>query len=151
VLVLLDACHSGHLSQDLVVRNDDLASALVRNDRAGVVVFAAAKGRQFSYEPRGSRALVLTDEARELVQPRGKEHGFFTGAFLDALDSAESDRNGDGAIQLGEIIDEVTRRVGEATSMKQTPWVARREIFGDFALAPTPAATPPAAVPAASP
>ncbi len=47
-----------------------------------------------------------------------------------------SDRNGDGSLQLSEIIDEVTRRVTRQSRSKQTPWVARRELFGDFVLAP---------------
>ncbi len=38
VLVMLDACHSGHFSQDLVVENDDLAASLLRDHRAGAIV-----------------------------------------------------------------------------------------------------------------
>ena len=40
------------------------------------------------------------------------------------------------AIELSELIDYVTERVTDAANGAQTPWVARREIFGDFALAP---------------
>ena len=51
VVVLLDACHSGHVTRELVVPNDALATDLVRTGQAGVLVFAAAKGRQVSFEP----------------------------------------------------------------------------------------------------
>ena len=50
-----------------------------------------------------------------------------------------SQRNGDGAIQLSELIDEVTSRVTRASQGAQTPWVARRELLGDFRLADLPA------------
>ena len=133
LLVLLDACHSGDMSRELVVPNNDLAHSLVSTERAGAVVFAASKGRQVSYEPSGTRGLSLEATKRPLV---GKgDHGFFTGAVLAALGDAGTDLDGDGAIQLSELVDEVTRRVSKATDGKQTPWVARREMFGDFTLA----------------
>jgi hypothetical protein len=137
VVVMLDACHSGHVSQKLVVRNDDLAEALVRERRAGAVVFAASKGRQFSLEPGTARAFVLSPAAKASVGSGG-DHGFFTGALLASLESPDTDEDGDGALQLSEIIDQVTERVTSASDGAQTPWVARRELFGDFAVAPAP-------------
>jgi hypothetical protein len=106
-------------------------------------VFAASKGRQVSFEPSSARALRL-DEAKwkPLAEPAAEPHGFFTGALLSSLDDPASDHDGDGAIELSEIVDEVERRVGEATDGQQTPWVARRELFGDFALAPAPHGAP---------
>jgi uncharacterized caspase-like protein len=117
VLVLLDACHAGHVTQELVVPNDALASALVRDQKAGVVVFAAAKGRQLSFEPSSSRP-----------------HGFFTGGVLSALSDPRADRDGDGSIQLSELLDEAALRVARATKGLQTPWVARRDLIGDFTV-----------------
>ncbi|MFO0757108.1 MAG: caspase family protein [Byssovorax sp.] len=135
VLVLLDACHSGHLSQELLVPNAAMASDLSRQGRAGAVVFAAAKGRQLSLEPATSRSLDLSDEQKALVIPKVPEvHGFFTGALLGALGDAATDRDASGSIELSELMDEVTRRVTRATGGAQTPWVARAEMFGDFAL-----------------
>jgi WD40 repeat protein len=136
VLVMLDACHSGHFSQGTVVENDDLAASLVHDQRAGGVVFAASKGRQFSYEPDNARALALDPgEARAVKLDPSAPHGFFTGALLAAVGDPMTDRNGDGAVQLSELIDEVSRRVAVASKGQQTPWVARRELFGDFAIA----------------
>jgi hypothetical protein len=139
VLVLLDACHSGHFSQETVVENDDLAATLAQENRAGGVVFAASKGKQLSYEPDSARALVLDPgQARAVSFDSGSPHGFFTGAFLAAMADPASDHNGDGAIQLSEMIDEVERRVATASGSAQTPWVARRDLFGDFKLADAP-------------
>ncbi len=131
VLVLLDACHSGHFNQDLVPPNGVLADRLVRDGRAGAIVFAAAKGRQSSYEGdvrRDARAGAAAGRA-----PRAM-HGLFTSAILDALADASTDRNHDGTLQASELIDATTDRVSQASGGKQTPWVVRREEFGDFAL-----------------
>jgi uncharacterized caspase-like protein len=139
VLVLLDSCHSGHVSQDLVVPNSALANALMKDQRAGVFVFAASKGRQESLEASTSRSLVLEDSKRELVAtpvaagtPEG--HGYFTGAFLQALRAQSTDVNGDGVIALSELVSQVTLRVTRASEGRQTPWVVRRELFGDFGI-----------------
>lgn len=146
VVVLLDACHSGHLSQDLLVPNDAMASALARDGRAGVVVFAAAKGREESLEPAGGqRGLVLDAKMRSLVRSPVSdviENGYFTAALLAALADARTDRDGDGYVQFSELVAETTRRVSIISAGRQTPWVARRELFGDFALTRRAAASP---------
>jgi uncharacterized caspase-like protein len=137
-LVLLDACHSGHVSQKVVVENDALADLLVRERRAGAVVFAASKGRQYSLEPGSARAFVLDMTPASKATVQADDHGFFTGALLAALSSGDTDRDGDGALELSEVIDEVTDRVTKASRGAQTPWVARRELFGDFTIAQAP-------------
>jgi hypothetical protein len=133
LLVLLDACHSGHVTQELLVQNDAMAERLWTGGRAGMVVFAASKGRQVSYEPAGARGLVLDATTRGIVQ--ADSHGFFTGALLATLADPASDHDRDGEVESSELIDEVTRRVTDATRGMQTPWVARREMVGDFAVA----------------
>jgi hypothetical protein len=148
VVVMLDACHSGHVSQSLVVPNEALASALARDQRAGEVVFAASKGRQLSLEGGTARGLALdpgsgaAPATSEVRFSQAEPHGYFTGALLAAMSDPASDRNGDGALQLSEIIDEVTRRVTRQSRSRQTPWIARRELFGDFTLAPAAGKTP---------
>ena len=139
VLVLLDACHSGHLTQELVVPNAALARQLTADDRAGAIVFAASKGRQLSFEPNLARGLVLEgDAAARVGQTFEVPHGFFTGALLRALTEGATDRDGDGWLQVSELIDSVTTRVSSATRGAQTPWVVRRELFGDFAIGRAP-------------
>jgi uncharacterized caspase-like protein len=141
VVVFLDACHSGHFSREAIVPNASLASALARGERAGVLVFAASKGRQFSYEMGATRAAfdlegTPVEKAPAAAAPTITGHGMFTGSLLEALKSASTDRNGDQTLQLSEVLEDVARRVGEATEGKQTPWITRRELFGDFTLAP---------------
>ena len=134
-IVLLDACHSGDINSEVLVPSEALASDLVRSQRSGALVFAAAKGRQFSYEPAGRRGLELAPDAAPLLGREPGAHGFFTGALIASLESSSTDANHDGSIQLSEWIDDVTRRVAVATAGRQTPWVARREQFGDFSVA----------------
>jgi hypothetical protein len=135
-ILLLDACHGGHLVPD-VVPNDRLAQELTRSGRSGVIVFAASKGRQSSYESSRSaqavRSLDLVPEAAALVSS-SPGNGYFTGAVLATLRDKSSDRDGDGAIQFSELAACVTDRVDRATGGLQTPWVARNEVLGDFHL-----------------
>jgi hypothetical protein len=170
VVVLLDACHAGHISYDLVVPNSELADNLVRAQHASVLVFAGSQGDQESLElhvdPDGldtptARKLVLDDE--RLVVPRPKSvhrmpskpmpvpamtlspgatarqprdgQGYFAGAVIAALESASTDANRNGLIELSELVIQVAQRVGRASHNAQTPWVARRELFGDYAIA----------------
>lgn len=136
VLLLLDACHTGHLTQGVLVPDRDTVRHL--GERSGLVVFAASTGSQLSYESRGTRGLELEQEApANVLLPDGAthDHGYFTGAIINALDDAETDRNGDGLVQLSELVDSVTRNVTRATGGRQTPWVVRRELFGDFQTA----------------
>jgi WD40 repeat protein len=142
VLLLLDACHSGHVITDVVAPNEALAKALAARGRAGAVVFAASRGSQLSYEvgnrSGSSRALELVyggeppPEAKKLAPG----HGLFTSALLEALAGKAPDRDKSGVLELDELIGHVSERVRVASDGRQTPWVARRELFGDFALVP---------------
>ena len=139
IALLLDACHAGHVSTAIVAPNEALAAALAHDDRAGVAIFAAAKGAQYSYEGNTARGLHLEPGRAAAVQASGP-HGFFTAAILRALESSSTDHDGDGAIQWSELVDEVKGRVTAATGGKQTPWEARREVMGDFQIARSPLA-----------
>ncbi|MFO0760811.1 MAG: caspase family protein [Byssovorax sp.] len=147
VLMLLDACHSGHVSTELIAPNEALAQRLAGSGRAGVLVFTAARGSEYSYEvpasgkaTGGSRGLDLAWDGKAPPAdkaPGGGGHGLFTGAVLEALGGSAPDRDHSGAVEVGELIDFVTERVRAASNGKQTPWVARREMFGDFVVAPS--------------
>lgn len=145
VLMMLDACHSGYLTTEVVAPNEDLARQLAAGDRAGVFVFSAARGSQFSYEvpPGGmssmNRGLELA-WAGQKPPPMSRElpggHGLFTSALLEALAGDAPDRDRSGITEVGELVDYVTERVRAASNGKQTPWVARREMFGEFVVVP---------------
>ena len=144
VLMMLDACHAGHVSTEVVAPNEALARELAAGDRAGVLVFSAARGSQFSYEvpPSGatgsSRGLELAWDGKPPPKQKDLEggHGLFTSALLEALDGEAPDRDRSGAIEVNELVDYVTERVRTASNGKQTPWVARREMFGEYMVAP---------------
>ena len=145
VLLLLDACHSGHVSTEIIAPNEALAKELAAEGRSGVLVFAAARGAQLSYEVptgteglTGARGLSLAWEGKSAAMPGAPAagHGLFTSAVLEALSGEAPDQDRSGAIEVGELIDYVTERVRSASNGKQTPWVARREMFGDFVIAP---------------
>lgn len=141
VLMLLDACHSGHISVENIALNDRLAASLAAGGRSGVVVFAAARGRQLSYEVSATRGstrgleLAWDGAAAPVAAVPSKGHGLFTAAVLEALAGKAPDRDESGAIELGEFVGFVTERVRSASNGRQTPWVARREMFGDFVVA----------------
>ena len=101
-----------------------------------------SRGSQLSYEVSAaastSRSLELAWEG-EAPRPTvavSAGHGLFTAALLDAFAGRAVDRDRSGAVELGELIDFVTERVRESSNGRQTPWVARREMFGDFVVAP---------------
>ena len=139
VLVMLDACHAGHITRDRVVPNAELAAKLSRSSRAGVVVFAASKGRQSSFElgtgkSKGITRVHLATPPPPLDSAEG--HGIFTDVIVRALADPASDGDGDGALELDELVGAVTRGVAELTEGAQTPWLARREVFGSFTVVP---------------
>jgi hypothetical protein len=75
------------------------------------------------------------DPAVKTAPRERRGNGYFTGAFVGAIDAPSVDLNRNGLIEASEIIAQVRLRVMKASRGKQTPWVARRELFGDFVLA----------------
>ena len=52
-----------------------------------------------------------------------------------------SDHDHNGTVELMELVDyvrEVVDREGKDGKYEQTPWLSRRELFGDFALVQVP-------------
>ena len=120
VVVFIDACHSGVASQETVVPNDEYVAALMKQGKAGMVVMAASKGRQFSFE---------YDELNG-------GHGAFNYAITQAFtkDRQATDMNQNGIIELSELYRRVKFKVHQFTKGKQTPWMSRNEILGEMPL-----------------
>jgi len=121
VVLFLDACHSGSIVKDTVVPNDKLAQEFFSGERSGVMVFSASKGRQYAMESPD-----IADG-----------FGIFTYALTQGLTekSSEADINGNGFVEFMEIVDYVRNYVDKETYGTQTPWLSRKELFGDFAIA----------------
>lgn len=117
ILVFLDACHSG-LSGAQSSTNDESVASIMSGARAPILIFAASKGRQVSLETAAQKG------------------GVFTRAVVDTLTSqrASHDANRNGVLEVSEFYRAVKARVLDATGGKQTPWLARTDLIGDFAL-----------------
>jgi len=121
VIMFLDACRSGSIVTETIVPNDELARKFFTGGSGGVMVFSASKGRQDSLESPDI----------------GGGFGIFTYALTQALGakSRDADRDGNGFVEFTELVDYVTRYVDEETEGQQTPWLSRKELFGDLAVA----------------
>lgn len=122
VILFLDACHSGSIVTETVVPNDELAQEFFSGKRGGVMVFSASKGRQYSMESPDI----------------GGGFGIFTYALTQGLSARpeEADINGNGYVEFMELVDYVSQYVDKETNGAQTPWLSRKELFGDLAIAP---------------
>ena len=118
------------LSKRLVAVNAHTGQRVWEHEAPG-----GAGGRLFVEQglvnARGISVLKLSVPAPTTTQ------GYFTQAFLDTLADPHADHNADAWVQTSELVDEVTRRVGQQTNGLQTPWIARRELLGDFSLLKT--------------
>ena len=85
------------------------------------MVFSASKGRQFSLESPDI----------------GGGFGVFTYALVQSLGSKAKrvDTNRNGFVEFMELVDYVSHTVDEVTKGEQTPWLSRKELFGDLPVA----------------
>jgi WD40 repeat protein len=120
-ILLLDACHSGSIVNETVTPNDELARNVFSGTWGGVMVFSASKGRQYSLEsPDIEGGFGLYTYA--LVQALGKQ-------------SKWADLNGNNYVEFLELVDYVSTFVDKQSGSMQTPWLSRKELFGDFPIA----------------
>lgn len=118
VLVFLDACHSGTAGTDYFASNDDAAAGVLARIPSGLVVFSASKGRQLSLETSDAGGGVFTNAVADVI----------------ARKRTAFDTNRNGAIEISELYAGVKLRVVGQTGGRQTPWLSRNEMVGDFAL-----------------
>lgn len=118
VVVLLDSCQSGFTGRQGLTTNEEAAAALLSGARAPILVLAASKGRQ---------------EAEEHEKWGG---GLFTYALVEVLKSKrrDYDLNGNGVIEVSELYKGLRAIVARESNQEQTPWLARQDLVGDFAL-----------------
>jgi hypothetical protein len=118
VLVIIDACHSGQTGVLQSTTNDEAVSTLIGQTKTPILVLAASKGRQFSEEMSAAGGGVFT---QAIVRLLGSER-------------AQYDRNHNGVLEISELYSGVKRVVTQITNGRQTPWLVRQELAGDFAL-----------------
>jgi WD40 repeat protein len=113
VLVFADTCHSGGL-RGLDVPLDALRP--LYSEEAGAIVFASSLPSEVSLE-----------------DPKW-QHGAFTKALLETLNSRASDINGDGFLSVTELDHHLATRVRELTQDRQHPATGKPSTVPDFNL-----------------
>jgi len=108
VVVLLDACHAG--ATEGLGTNEDVARELTASG-APIVVLAATKGRQLSYE--------------------GSDGGVFTTALIQFVAKA---RAAGALVDMSQLYGAIKWQVVRIEKGKQTPWLVRNALIGDMSL-----------------
>ena len=116
VVVVLDACHAGLSGSEGLATNDDAVSGLLSGSHAPVLVLAASKGRESSFE--GS----------------AWQGGVFTYALTKILSDEPSGQAARQAIDISDLYRKLREIVAKETGGRQTPWLARQDLIGDFAI-----------------
>ncbi len=118
VVVLLDVCHAGLSDRAAIATNDAAVARLATDSGASMVVLSASKGRQFSEETAVTAG------------------GRFSLAIERIITSARKtyDTDGNGAIGLEELYRALKAAVVRDTAGRQTPWLSRNLVVGDFDL-----------------
>jgi hypothetical protein len=93
--------------------NDDAVSGLLSGSHAPVLVLAASKGRESSFEGEKWQG------------------GVFTYALSKILSEGLSPS---GAIDVSDLYRQLRKIVARETDGQQTPWLARQDLIGDFAI-----------------
>ena len=118
VIVILDACHAGLTGQQGLGTNDQALAALISGAHPPMLVLAASKGRQSSYEAQRW------------------DGGAFTFALIKVLQSEREqyDLDRDGAIEVSELYRGLRTILSRETGDRQSPWLVREDLIGDFAV-----------------
>ena len=122
-ILFLDACHSGLADSQGIATNDEAVGDLLTGHKSPLLVFAASKGRQFSFEDKKD-------------QPPRWGGGVFTHALVQALDRdwKAFDGNNNDALEVSELYRAVKSIVVKETGGNQTPWLVRKDLLGDFSI-----------------
>lgn len=116
-IVILDACHSGLSGAEGLASNDDAVKGLLSGAHAPLLVLAASKGRQFSFEGRVWQGGVFTYALTKVLTEGAASHG-----------------GSRGPIEISTLYKSVREIVSRETKGQQTPWLARQDLIGDFPL-----------------
>lgn len=121
VIMLLDVCHAGAADRSTIVTNDSAASHFVTNSGASMIIFSASKGRQFS---------------EETSVKGGDGGGRFSVAFSRILSAErrQHDANRNGFLSVRELYKGLKGKVAGESRGRQTPWLSRNLMVGDFDL-----------------
>src|SRR5262249_33967909 len=109
--------HAGLSGREGLGTNEDAVSALLSGDHPPMLVLASSKARQFSYEDQKW------------------DGGLFTYAFIESLKNrSDYDLNRNGVIEISELYRALRTILARETQGKQSPWLVRQDLLGDFAV-----------------
>ena len=103
---------------NVIVSDDELAQKLRSEGKSGIMVFSASKGRQSALEDMKTGFGVFAHAITQAIGP----------------ESRQADANGNGYVEFMELVDYVRTKVDKETDGDRTPWLSRKELFGDFAI-----------------
>ncbi len=112
VVILLDTCESGALTNGFPASDAGMGRL---HEATGRPVLTAAASRQSSLEG--------------VIGETGEKHGVFTWAVLDAL--RNGDANGNGVIELNEIVDHVQKVVPGIAKELVVAWTSAGPVYGE--------------------
>jgi len=125
IIIVADACHSAAITDPSSGMRGDIENTIVEG-------FRSIKSKKKSYREY-SQLYFTSCEAKEKSQESsklGNGHGVFTHYFLKGLkgsaDKLTNNGNGDGIVQLGEMIDYTIDKVKRYTRGQQHPDTAGR-------------------------
>ena len=116
--MLLDVCHAGLADRASIASNDAAATRLITNSGAPIIVLSASKGRQFSEETAEDGGGRFSVALARIIKSERKTY----------------DTDADGALSLSELYRGVKSIVVRESGGRQTPWLTRNLMFGDFDL-----------------
>ena len=112
--MLLDACHSGAVTEIKPAQADNLVRDLMTDDY-GVVVLASSLGRECSLESAATKA------------------GFYTLGLAEGM-SGRADFNRDGVVYLNELEHYAALRVQQLSGGRQNPTLGRPPTIKPFPI-----------------
>ena len=116
-VVILNSCHSGLSGAEGLATNDDAVNGLLSGSHAPVLVLAASKGRELSLEGPQWKGGVFTYALTKIL-----------------LDAAHTPDGAPQALDVSSLYRKLREVLARETSGQQTPWLARQDLIGDFAL-----------------
>ncbi|WP_170334850.1 caspase family protein [Ruegeria arenilitoris] len=117
ITIILDACHSGATGTGPFATNDDAVADLSQLN-TNITILAASKGREYSEETPELGGGVFTWALQQVLQTDRKSYD------LDA----------NGRIEASELYLGVKSLVVQKQQGRQTPWMVRQRMVGDYAL-----------------
>ncbi len=141
--VFIDACHSGEVDADEVVRTDKLASGITALENRGAEVGSSGFEENHVYKMMNvlfsdlrdnSGATIIASAGGSEYAYEGEEwsNGVFTYVLLKALKDGTADLNEDGEVLLSELKKVIQNEVEKLTGGAQVPTTRFENVSQDY-------------------